>query len=94
MLEKLYRKTLIGLLGLTKAISCTEKNIPGRWHEVMDSVRASSTVLHVQLSVIDAEVTREYLELEDNFSKKIGNRKLYTDEDLENARKRIEQVEF
>jgi uncharacterized protein YqgV (UPF0045/DUF77 family) len=92
--RKVYRKTLLALLGITKLVSSTETTIPGKWHNLFDSVKVSSQAVHAQLSILDEEVTEEYQELEQGISRKIGRGKLYTEKDLYNAQKRIENVNF
>ncbi|MFB6099672.1 MAG: hypothetical protein ABEK16_00215 [Candidatus Nanohalobium sp.] len=92
--RKVRRKALLAMLALTKIVSSTERSIPGKWHNVVDSVKVSSQAIHAQLSILDDEVTEEYYELEKNLSRRVGKGKLYSKEDLDMARKRIEQVEF
>lgn len=92
--QEIYRRALLALLGITKIVSSTDRTIPGKWHNVIDSVKVSSQVLHTHLEVLDEEVAEEYQEMEENLNRKIGKGKLYTEEDLENARQRINRVEF
>jgi hypothetical protein len=92
--KKIYRRTLLALLGITKLISSTEKTIPGKWHNLIDSVKVSSQILHAQLEVLDEEVAEEYQELEEDLNRKIGKGKLYSEEDLDMARQRIDHVDF
>lgn len=92
--RKFRQKTLILLLVLTKIVSSTDRSIPGKWHNLVDSVKMSSRALHAQLSVVDKEVTEEYKELEKDISQRIGKGKLYSREDIDMARERIDRVEF
>lgn len=82
------------MLAITKVVSSTDRSIPGKWHNVVDSVKVSSQVVHAQLSILDEEVTEEYQELEKDVSRRIGKGKLYTKEDLHMAKERINRVEF
>lgn len=81
-------------MGLTKVLSSTDYTLPGKWQNLSEPLKVSSKTLHAQLSVLDNEVTEEYYRLEKDLSRKVGRGKLYTEEDLDTARKRIEQVEF
>jgi hypothetical protein len=92
--QEIYRRALLALLGITKIVSSTERTIPGKWHNVIDSVKVSSQVLHTQLSVVDEEVAEEYQEMETEINRKLGREKLYNKKDLEEAEKMIESVEF
>jgi hypothetical protein len=92
--RKIYRKTIFAMLGATKVISSTDKTLPGKWHSVIDSLRASSQAIHAQLTVLDEDLAGEYYELEDEIGKRIGKRKLYSKDDIDLAKSRIESVEF
>ena len=92
--QNLYQKTLLALLGVTKAISSTERSIPGKWHNVIDSVRVSSQTAHIKLIEADPETAKEFYNWEKDFKRKIGKEKLYTQDDIREAKKRINRVEF
>ena len=92
--QEIYRRTLLALLGITKILSSADRTIPGKWHNVFDSVKVSSQVLHTQLSYVDEEVAEEFHEMERDLNRRMGKGKLYSREDIEEARERINRVEF
>ena len=92
--DSIFRKTVLVLLGVTKAVASTQRSIPGKWHNIVDSVKVSSQTVHLKLIEFDEEAAKDFYDMEEEFRRRIGKEKLYCDEDLEMARERIERVEF
>jgi hypothetical protein len=92
--DRITRKTILLLLGVTKAVASTQRTIPGKWHNVFDSVRVSSQTAHLKLIEVDREAAAEFYDMEEEFRRKIGKGKLYEESDIDDARQRIERVDF
>jgi len=92
--KKITHKVVLALLGVTKAVASTQRSIPGKWHNLIDSIRVSSQTAHLKLIEVDEEAARDFYNMEEEFKRRIGKGKLYCDDDLETARARVESVEF
>jgi len=92
--EKIVRKIVLVLLGVTKAVGSTQKTIPGKWHNLIDSIKVSSQTAHLKLIEVDEEAAADFYDMEEEFKRKIGRGKLYCKEDLDLAQKRVEKVDF
>ncbi|QGA80542.1 hypothetical protein [Candidatus Nanohalobium constans] len=94
MRDKIQRKSILLLLGVTKAVASTNKTVPGRWTEFINSIRVTSQTAHLKLIQIDEKAALEFYDMEKDFKRRIGRGKLYTKSDIEDARHRIEKVDF
>jgi len=92
--DRIAHKTVLVFLGLTKAVASTQRSIPGKWHNIVDSVKVSSEAAHLKLIEFDEEAAKDFYNMQEEFRRRIGKEKLYCDEDLEMARERIERVDF
>ena len=88
------KKILIASLGVTRALSSIDYNIPSKWLSIIDSLTASSETAHAKLSMLDSEVQKEYLEKEAMIERRLGKRKFYNDEEIEKIREEIEKIEL
>ncbi|MFB6203382.1 MAG: hypothetical protein ABEK01_02720 [Candidatus Nanohaloarchaea archaeon] len=87
--EKSRRALLFVLLGVTRALSRLDLNLPTRWYMLLDTLRVSSGTAYARLSMIDGEVEEEVLEKERMIEDRLKRRK-YTRDDIEryNRKKR------
>ena len=81
-------------MGVTKAIASTERSVPGRWHELFDTIRVSSQTAHLKLIEIDEDVASEFYDMEEEFKRRIGRGQLYRKKDIEMAQERIDKINF
>lgn len=92
--EKIYRKSLIALLGFTRLLSKADFSVPSKWLAVFENIRISSDILYVKLSSIDEEAEEKILRKEDIIAKKLGQDKFYSLEELEHIKDNREDVEI
>lgn len=88
------KKILLASLGVTRAISSIDYNIPSKWLSIIDSVTVSSETAHARLSMLDEEVQKEYLEKEEMVERRLGKRKYYDDHEIEEIREEINKKEL
>jgi len=81
--RKVYRNTLLALLGATRALARADVNVPSKWLAILDSVRVSSDMLHVKLSELDEDVEEDFIEKEENIERRLGKRNFYDEEELD-----------
>lgn len=65
---------------------------PTKWMIFLDSLRASSDMLHVKLSEIDEDVGNEFIRREEIFDKKIGKEKFYSTKELEELKSKSNNI--
>ncbi len=65
---------------------------PTKWVTLFDSVRASSGMVHTKLSSIDEEVGEEFIEKEEIFEKKIGKKKFYSEDEVEELKEKRNKI--
>mgnify|MGYP006928085768 CR=1 FL=1 len=87
-----YQNTLLTLLGLTKAFAKADVHIPTKWLSFLDSLRASSELLHMKLSTIDEEVEDEFIWKEEMIEKRLGIERFYSAEELEDLKSNREKI--
>lgn len=92
--KKVRKKILLASLGVTRAISSIDYNIPSKWLSVLNSVTVSSETAHARLSMLDEEVQKEYLEKEEMVERRLGKRKYYDDHEIEEIREEINNKEL
>lgn len=92
--KKARKKILLASLGVTRAISSIDYNIPSKWLSILNSVTVSSETAHARLSMLDEEVQKEYLEKEEMVERRLGKRKYYDDHEIEEIREEINKKEL
>ncbi|QKQ98180.1 hypothetical protein GKQ38_01435 [Candidatus Nanohaloarchaea archaeon] len=92
--QELRKKILMASLGVTRALSSIDYNIPSKWLSVIDSLTVSSETAHAKLSMLDEDVQKEYLEKEEMIERRLGKRKFYDDEDIDEIREEIKNKEL
>jgi len=92
--KKVRKKILLASLGVTRAISSIDYNIPSKWLSILNSVTVSSETAHARLSMLDEEVQKEYLEKEEMVERRLGKRKYYDDHEIEEIREEINKKEL
>ncbi|WEL23532.1 hypothetical protein [Candidatus Nanohalovita haloferacivicina] len=92
--REVRKKLLLASLGVTRALSSIDYNIPSKWLSVIDSVTVSSETAHARLSMLDEEVQREYIEKEEMIERRLGKRKFYDDEEIDEIREQIKNTEL
>lgn len=92
--NQVRRKLLLASLGVTRAISSIDYNIPSKWLSIIDSVTVSSETAHAKLSMLDEEIQKEYLEKEEMIERRLGKRKYYDDREIDEIREKINEKEL
>ena len=87
-----YQNTLLALLGVTRAFAKADIDIPTKWLTFLDSLRASSELLHMKLSTIDEEVEDEFIWKEEMLEKRLGVEPFYSEEELEDLKENREKI--
>lgn len=82
-LEEAYHKTLLGITGLMRALSRIEISFPSRWQGLFDTLQVYSGFAYSTLSMLDEDVDREVQELEERFDRSFGDKKYYSEEEVE-----------
>ncbi len=90
--KTVYRNSLLALLGLTRVLYLADVKPPTKWITLFDSVRASSGMIHTKLSTIDEEVEEEFIEKEEMFEKRIGKKKFYSEDEVEELKKKRNEI--
>jgi len=88
----LYKSSLLTLLGVTRAVSSVEMNPPGKWVPFFDSLKASSDMAHCKISELDKEIGGEFAEKEELVEKRLGKKKFYSSEELEDVKDRKGEI--
>lgn len=91
--KTLYRYSLLTLLGVTEAVSRADYHVPSKWYSIIDSFRATSSVVHDMLSTVDEEVEQEYREKEEMLEKRLGKRKFYDEEEVKELKRNYQRME-
>lgn len=92
--KRVKKKILLASLGVTRAISSIDYNIPSKWLSVIDSVTVSSETVHARLSMLDEDIQKEYLEKEEMVERRLGKRKYYDDREIDEIREEINKKEL
>jgi len=92
--QKLYRHALFLMLAVTRAFNRADLNLPTKWYSLVDSLRASSGVLHTKISMIDEDVEKEFREVEKQLDRRLGNEKFYSEEEVEELREKINDIKI
>jgi hypothetical protein len=89
---KVRRYSLFALLAVTRALYRADYHLPIRYYSVIDSVRASSGILHEKISFIDKDVEEDFREKEKAIDRHLGREKFYDDSDIEDLRDKQDQL--
>ncbi len=92
--QAFYRNALLILLGVTRFLSRADYNVPTKWYSFINSLAASSGMLHERIAFMDEEVEREFLEKEDMLERRMGRKKFYSEEEIEELRERIQEIQL
>lgn len=92
--KRLYRNLLMTSLGVTKMISKADYAIPSKWYTFYDSLRVSSEMAHAKLAMVDQEVQEEFLEKEEMIERRLGRKKFYSQEEINELQKKIDQIKL
>jgi hypothetical protein len=90
--KEAYQKTLLTLLGVTRVFAKADIRIPSKWLSFLNSLRASSELLHLKLSRIDREVEDEFIWKEEMIEKRLGTEAFYSEEELEDLKDNREKI--
>jgi hypothetical protein len=90
--KKVYRNALLAVLGATRAIYKVEINFPSRWKGLFDTLQVSSGFAYSTLSTLDEDVDKEIQEWETRFERSFGNRKYYSEEELDRISKEFSEI--
>lgn len=82
-LDPLKRKFLVLSMGFCRLVSKLELNLPSKWISLLESVRTSANIVYGKLSSIDSEASEEVVKKENMIERRFGERKFYSEEDLE-----------
>jgi hypothetical protein len=88
-----YKYSLFMMLGLTKFISSIDYSLPTKWYSIIDSVRVSTGVLHDRISTIDWEVEQEFREKEEMIDRRLGKKKFYSEDELDQIQDKIKEIQ-
>jgi len=89
-----YKYSLFTVLGVTRALERADYHIPSKWYSILDSVRATSSILHGKVSTIDEEIEEEFREKEDMIDRHLGKKKFYDEDEVEKLRDKMEEIEI
>lgn len=90
--RKAYRKVLLAILGATKGLYRLDIDFPSRWKGLFDTLQVSSGLAYTTLSSFDEEVDREVREWETRFERSFGNRKFYSEEELNRISRKFSSI--
>lgn len=89
-----YKYSLFTVLGITRALERADYHIPSKWYSILDSIRASSSILHGKVSTIDEDVEEEFREKEDMIDRRLGKKKFYDEKEVEKLRTKMERIDI
>lgn len=92
-IKKIYQKILLAVLGTTRGLYRLDVNFPSRWKGLFDTLQVSSGLAYTTLSSFDEEVDREIQEWETRFERSFGDRKFYSEEELERIGEEFSKIE-
>lgn len=87
-----YRKVLLAVLGVTRAFSRMDISFPTRWQGLFSTLQTSSGVAYSTLSSLDQDIDREIQDWEIRFERSFGDRKFYSEEDVEKISKEFSEL--
>ena len=90
--RKVRRYSLFALLAVTRALYRADYHIPIKYYSVIDSMRASSGLLHERISFIDADVEKDFRKKEKALDRHLGREKFYDENEIERLRKNHDQL--
>lgn len=90
--SKVRRYSLFVLLAATRALYRADYHLPVRYYTVIDSVRASSGILHEKISFIDQDVEEEFREKEEALDRHLGRKKFYDDSEIDTLKENHDQM--
>lgn len=91
--NKAQKTLLFTLLAVTRFLHRADFNVPLRWYSLIDSLRVSSGILHQRIGFVDEEVSEEFQRMEKQFDRRIGKEKFYDEEEIDELREKIKQVQ-
>lgn len=91
--QRAYRSALFLMLVATRAFNRADLNLPTKWFSLIESLRASSGILHNRIGMIDEEVEEEFHEVEKQFDRRLGKEKFYSEEEVEELREKINEIQ-
>lgn len=85
---------MITSLGVTKMISKADYAIPSKWYTFYDSLRVSSEMAHAKLAMVDEEAQEEFLEKEEMIERRLGKKKFYSEEEINELQRKIDDIKL
>ncbi len=92
--QRFYRYLLFVMLAFTRFLSRADYHVPTKWYSIIDSVRVSSGVLHERISNIDYEIEREFRKKEEMIDRRLGKKKFYSEDEIEELQERINEIQI
>ena len=92
-IKKVYKKALLAVLGTTRGLYRLNVNFPSRWKGLFDTLQVSSGLAYTTLSSLDEEVDKEVQEWETRFERSFGDRKFYSEDELDKISKEFSHVD-
>lgn len=96
--KKTYKLGMLTLISSTDIFSRVGANLddkmPGKWCYITENMTAFSSIAHCKLSEAEEDFTCEYIEKEDILKKKLGRKKFYSEEELDELKKRRKGVQI
>lgn len=89
-----YRNLMFLLLAVTGFLSRIDLHIPTKWYSLLDSMRVSSGVLHERIGMVDKEIQEEFLQVEKQIDRRLGNEKFYSDEEVDQLQEKIDEIKL
>ncbi len=90
--KMLYRQMLFLMLGVTHILAAADFHIPTKWYTFLDSIQTSSNVLHDRIATIDDEVERDFRHREEMLERRLGRKKFYSTDEIEQLQDKIEDI--
>lgn len=82
------------LLAVTRFLNRADFNVPTKWFSIIDSMRVSSGVLHERIGMIDEDIQEEFLQVEKQIDRRLGNEKFYSDEEVDQLQNKIDEIKL
>lgn len=93
-IKRIYQKALLAVLGVTRGLYKLDIDLPSRWKGLFDTLQASSGLAYTTLSSFDEEVDREIQAWETRFERSFGNRKYYSEKEVERLGEEFSKIEI
>lgn len=92
--RRMQKPLLFLLLAVTRAFNRLDIPLPLRWYSLIDSIQVSSGILHDRIGMIDEEVEQEFRRVEKQFDRRIGNEKFYSEDEIQELRSKINEIQI